>query len=158
MGSNPTVLCVDDEASILRALRRVFLEEPWDVLMAEGGAEALDLLGQRDVDLVLSDYRMPGMNGIEFLRRAREIRPDAVRVVLTGYADADSIVAALEAGEIYRYVNKPWRAAHVVMRRTSSIDVRPRRALHSALSRMVAIPADLACSRRAARSADLAIS
>jgi DNA-binding NtrC family response regulator len=111
---HPVILCVDDEKSILRALRRVFLEEPWKVLLMEDSTEALAALETHDVDLVLSDYRMPGMNGIEFLSRAREIRPDAVRVVLTGYADADAIVSALEAGEIYRYVNKPWNETELL--------------------------------------------
>jgi DNA-binding NtrC family response regulator len=72
------------------------------------------VLEDHDVDLVLSDYRMPGMNGVQLLRRAREVRPDCVRVVLTGYADADSIVSALESGEIYRYVNKPWNETELL--------------------------------------------
>jgi CheY-like chemotaxis protein len=110
----PTILCVDDEPSILRALRRVFIEEPWEVLLAESGAEGLAILEERDVELVLSDFRMPGMNGVEFLKRVKELRPDPVRVLLTGYADTDVIVSALNEGEIYRYINKPWNETELL--------------------------------------------
>lgn len=110
----PTILCVDDEPSILRALRRVFIEEPWEVLLAESGAEGLAILTERDADLVLSDFRMPGMNGVEFLQHVKEVRPETVRVVLTGYADTDVIVSALNDGEVYRYINKPWNETELL--------------------------------------------
>jgi len=104
----PLVLCVDDEKSILNALRRVFLDEPWDLLFAESGPEGLALIEQHGADVVLSDYRMPGMDGVAFLKKVKEIHPDCVRVVLSGYADVATILSALNEGEIYRFVNKPW--------------------------------------------------
>ncbi|MGH7162388.1 MAG: response regulator [Planctomycetota bacterium] len=104
----PTLLCVDDEASIRSALRRVFLEEDWEVLFAKDGADGLEVFKGADVDLVLSDFRMPGMDGIEFLKRVKEIKSDCVRIVLSGYADINLIVNALNEGEIYRFLQKPW--------------------------------------------------
>ena len=104
----PVVLCVDDEASIRNALRRVFLEEPWELHFAESGEEGLQLARENDVDLVLSDFRMPGMDGVEFLKQVKEIRPDCMRIVLSGYADIKLIVSALNEGEVYRFLAKPW--------------------------------------------------
>jgi len=104
----PLVLCVDDEKSILSSLRRVFLDEPWDLEFAGSGPEGLARIEEHGADVVLSDYRMPGMNGVEFLKKVKEIHPDCARVVLSGYADVATILSALNEGEIYRFVNKPW--------------------------------------------------
>lgn len=104
----PVVLCVDDEIPILNALRRVFLDEPWETLFAPGGEEGLHLVVSQQVDLVLADFRMPGMDGVEFLRRVRALRPECLRVVLSGYADIGLIVAALNDGQIYKFLSKPW--------------------------------------------------
>lgn len=103
-----TVLFVDDESSILSALRRLFRPEGYRILTAEGGAAGLALLEQEKVDLVVSDMRMPEMDGATFLRKVRDRWPDSVRILLTGYADMASTVAAINEGEIYRYVAKPW--------------------------------------------------
>jgi two-component system NtrC family sensor kinase len=108
MGDAPVVLCVDDESSILSALRRVFLEESWELLFADGGEEGLAVVRERPVDLILSDFRMPGMDGVAFLKEAKVVQPDCVRIVLSGYADINLIVTALNEGEIYRFVPKPW--------------------------------------------------
>jgi two-component system NtrC family sensor kinase len=104
----PVLLCVDDEAPILHALRRVFLDEPWETLFATGGEEGLHLVVSQEVDLVLADFRMPGMDGVEFLKRVKAIRPECMRVVLSGYADIALIVAALNEGQIYKFLSKPW--------------------------------------------------
>jgi two-component system NtrC family sensor kinase len=104
----PTILCVDDEKSIRHALRRVFLDEPWELLFAASGQEGIEVFRDHHVDLVLSDFRMPGIDGVEFLKRAKEINPDCMRIVLSGYADINLIVEALNEGEIYRFVGKPW--------------------------------------------------
>ena len=110
----PVVLCVDDESSILRALRRVFMDEPWELLFAESGEAGLDLISERGVDLVLSDFRMPGMDGVTFLKRAKAMQPDCMRIVLSGYADINLIISALNEGEIYRFVAKPWNDEELV--------------------------------------------
>jgi len=104
----PVVLCVDDEPAILHSLRRVFLDEPWETVFAAGGEEGLEIVRKTDVDLILADFRMPGMDGVQFLSRAKAIRPDCLRVVLSGYADITLIVTALNEGQIYRFLSKPW--------------------------------------------------
>lgn len=104
----PTVLCVDDEASILSALRRMFRAAGYHILTAERGAAALEILDAQQVDLVISDMRMPEMDGAQLLATVRERCPDTVRILLTGYADVQSVMDAVNRGEIYRYVTKPW--------------------------------------------------
>lgn len=103
-----TVLCVDDEPSILSALKRVLRAEDCKVLQANGGAEALALLEQEAVDVVVSDMRMPGMDGAALLAQVRARWPATARILLTGYADMNATVAAINEGQIYRYIHKPW--------------------------------------------------
>jgi response regulator RpfG family c-di-GMP phosphodiesterase len=110
-----TLLLVDDEPSILSALRRLFRPEGYRVLVAEGGAQALDLIKDERVDLVISDMRMPGMDGAQFLEKLRETQPDTVRILLTGYADISSTIAAINAGQIHRYIAKPWNDHDIVL-------------------------------------------
>jgi len=110
----PVLLCVDDEASILKSLRRVFLEEPWEVHFARSGEEGLEIVRAHEVDLILSDFRMPNLDGVQFLRKAREVRPGCMRIVLSGYADINLIVTALNEGEIYRFIPKPWNDDELV--------------------------------------------
>ena len=104
----PTLLCVDDEPNILSSLRRLFRAKGYRVLTAESGAAGLALLETEAVDLVISDMRMPEMDGAEFLEHVRSRHPDTVRLLLTGYSDITSILAAINRGEIYRYITKPW--------------------------------------------------
>jgi two-component system NtrC family sensor kinase len=104
------ILCVDDEPNILKALRRLFMDEDdYEVLMADSGEEGLEILNQHgDVHLVISDYRMPGMNGVEFLSQVYENWPDTLRIVLSGYADTAAVVEAINLGRIYKFIPKPW--------------------------------------------------
>lgn len=101
------VLHVDDEPYVLSAVRRI-LHPAFRVLTAESGAAGLELLSQHDVHLVISDQRMPGMTGTEFLARVRTLYPVAVRVMLSGYCDVHSIAEAMRASSVYRFVPKPW--------------------------------------------------
>lgn len=103
-----TLLFVDDEPGILSALRRLFRPQGYRILIAESGQEGLEILAQERVDLVISDMRMPEMDGAQFLGKVRERWPHIMRILLTGYADIGSTVAAINQGEIYRYVSKPW--------------------------------------------------
>ncbi|WP_374672791.1 response regulator, partial [Acidovorax temperans] len=103
-----TVLCVDDEPNILSSLRRLFRPCGYRVLVAESGAQGLDVLRNETVDLVISDMRMPHMDGAQFLAAVRADWPDVVRILLTGYADMASTIEAINKGQIYRYINKPW--------------------------------------------------
>lgn len=102
------VLCVDDEPNILSALRRLLRPSGYRVLVAESGAEGLELMASEQVDLVISDMRMPNMDGAAFLATVKAGWPDVVRILLTGYADMASTIDAINRGEIFRYVTKPW--------------------------------------------------
>ncbi|UXY14427.1 response regulator [Chitiniphilus purpureus] len=102
-----TVLCVDDESNILSALRRLFRSR-YQVLTAESGPAGLALLEQQRVDLIISDMRMPGMNGAEFLAQALQRWPEVERILLTGYADIHSTIEAINRARISRYISKPW--------------------------------------------------
>ncbi|TWJ19455.1 HD domain-containing phosphohydrolase [Geobacter argillaceus] len=103
------VLFVDDEESILRSLNRLFMDEEFLVLTANSGEKGLTVLRETGgVGVIVSDQRMPGMSGVEFLSRSRERAPDALRIVLTGYADINATVEAINKGGAYRYITKPW--------------------------------------------------
>jgi response regulator RpfG family c-di-GMP phosphodiesterase len=104
----PTVLCVDDEPNILSALRRLLRRAGYRVLTADSGAAGLAVLEAGSVELVISDMRMPEMDGARFLECVRERWPDTIRLLLTGYSDVSAILAAINRGEIYRYITKPW--------------------------------------------------
>jgi len=101
------ILIVDDEPANLRLLERLFRRE-YQIVASTSGAEALELLRMHDVALIISDQRMPGMTGIEFLKRAAEMRPHTVRIILTGYTDVNSLVEVINSGVVYKYVTKPW--------------------------------------------------
>jgi FixJ family two-component response regulator len=103
-----TVLFVDDEPSILSALRRLCRREEFQVAVAGSGPEALALLERTPAQVILSDYRMPGMTGVEFLARAKEIVPGSIRIILSGFADTQAVVEAINKGEVYRFLAKPW--------------------------------------------------
>ena len=101
------ILIVDDEPANLRTLERLFRDQ-YQVLTAGSGTEALDILDQHDVALLITDQRMPGMTGIELLKNTVSLRPRMVRMILTGYTDIEALVEAINCGAVYRYVTKPW--------------------------------------------------
>jgi len=102
------VLCVDDEKNILSSLKRLFRPVGYKILLAESGPAGLKILESEKVDLVISDMRMPDMDGAEFLEQVARKWPKVQRVLLTGYADMKSTVAAVNRGMIYKYIAKPW--------------------------------------------------
>ncbi len=101
------VLFVDDEPRVLTTMRMLFRNQ-YEVFFSDSGAQALELLKSQHIDVIVSDQRMPGMTGIELLRQARELKPNAMRVLLTGYSDLNAVVDSINEGEIFRFVNKPW--------------------------------------------------
>ncbi|MDP5252696.1 MULTISPECIES: HD domain-containing phosphohydrolase [unclassified Vibrio] len=101
------LLLLDDEADILKSLTRV-LRRDYDVVSFTSGVEALEYLASNDVPILLSDMRMPEMDGAEFLAKAKEINPQSMRVLLTGYSDMDSTIRAVNEGGIHTYLSKPW--------------------------------------------------
>jgi two-component system NtrC family sensor kinase len=103
------ILCVDDERNVLRSLERIFLDDDYEIVLAGSGEEGLQVMGESGpFQVVISDYRMPVMNGVEFLKSVYDRWPETVRIVLSGYADASAIVAAINEGHIYRFIPKPW--------------------------------------------------
>lgn len=103
------ILCVDDERNVLRSLCRLFLDDDYEILIAGSAEEGLEILrSDGTIQVVISDYRMPGMNGIDFLRGVCHNWPDTVRIVLSGYADTAAVVEAINDGEIYKFIPKPW--------------------------------------------------
>jgi DNA-binding NtrC family response regulator len=101
------ILLVDDEPEILFSLRGLLRRE-FDVHTAESGAEALEVLKQQPVHVLMTDQRMPNMTGVELLKRAHGECPEAIRIVFTGYADIKAVIDAVNRGQIYRYLTKPW--------------------------------------------------
>ena len=101
------VLAVDDEKSILNSLRRSLRKEPYKLFTAESGAEGLEILAAKEIQMVVSDQRMPNRSGTEFLSQVKKLYPDTVRVVLSGYAEAEAIVDSINRGEVFRFIGKP---------------------------------------------------
>ena len=105
----PTILFVDDEINILKTIQRGFMDEGYRIITANSGSEALTMIdGGEKPAVIVSDQRMPEMSGAEFLSQAKERLPDSIRMVLTGYADINAAVDAINRGGIYRYILKPW--------------------------------------------------
>ena len=106
--SRVKVLFVDDEKSILVALRRLCRNTGWDIYTAESGDEGLSIIDEHAIDLVVSDMRMPKMNGAEFLEQVVEKSPSTVRILLTGYSEVTATLAAIDKGKIFCHCTKPW--------------------------------------------------
>ena len=104
----PKILLVDDEKSILDSLYRFCRQRKWDAIRVEDGAEGLELLANEEVDVIISDMRMPKMDGAEFLRKSRTVAPNAMRILLTGYADMEAVISAVNDAKIHSHLNKPW--------------------------------------------------
>lgn len=121
-----TLLLVDDEPLILEALVRAFRKR-YEVLTADRGDKAIELLNSRPVDLVICDQRMPGVTGVEVLKHALQTQPDAIRILLTGYADTESLIRCVNEAQIYKYIPKPWQPELVwltVIRGLESLDLK----------------------------------
>jgi Type II secretory pathway, ATPase PulE/Tfp pilus assembly pathway, ATPase PilB len=103
-----TLLFVDDEESVLHALRRIFLEENYEIRTARAAEDAIRILEEEKVHLVVTDHRMPGMTGSQFLREVKKRWPETIRIMLTGYADVQSILGAVNEGAVYKFITKPW--------------------------------------------------
>lgn len=109
------ILFVDDEKNVLHSLRRLFMDEDYEVIVANSGEEALEILRVNpNIGLIVSDQRMPGLTGVDFLEKAKEIVPDAIRILLTGYADINAVADAINRGGAYRYVTKPWKDEELI--------------------------------------------
>jgi response regulator RpfG family c-di-GMP phosphodiesterase len=119
-----TLLLVDDEASILSSLKRLFRRQGYSIITAQNGMEALEKLDAEasDVSLIISDQRMPGMSGSQFLAQAAELAPNAMRFTLTGYADLNAVIDAVNTGQIHRYLTKPWNDNEMLLQVRSALE------------------------------------
>jgi len=109
MAEKRTVLFVDDDEIILRSIKRGFLDEPYNQLLAKSGQEALDILQEEEVHIIVTDMRMPGMDGVELLKIVREKYPHIVRIILSGYTDMSILQKEFNEGEIFKFIPKPWK-------------------------------------------------
>ncbi len=105
----PVVLFVDDELPILKAIRRLFREAPYQVMTSPDPQAALELIPEYRPEVIVSDYRLPGMDGVTFLQEAERVWPDCVRILLTGYADVATAQEAINDARVFRFLTKPWK-------------------------------------------------
>lgn len=103
-----TLLLVDDEQNIVSALKRLVRRDGYEILTANSGFEALEILEKHAVDVIISDQRMPGMTGVEFLSKVKELHPDTIRLMLSGYTELNSVTDAINEGAVFRFLTKPW--------------------------------------------------
>ncbi|QIZ76356.1 sigma-54-dependent transcriptional regulator [Ferrimonas lipolytica] len=113
--STATVLFVDDEREILSSLKRLVRKLDAQCLFATSGAEALQLMAQNNIDVIVSDMRMPEMNGAELLASVADFYPESIRIVLSGHSDSDMVMAAVNEGRIWSYINKPWDDEQLIL-------------------------------------------
>jgi len=121
--SKLTVLLVDDEDKILKSLKRLLRDEDFEIITAQSGMEGLELAKAHKPALVVSDQRMPGMTGVELFHKLREIMPDTIRILLTGYADASATIEAINSSAVRYYLNKPWDDEDFLSRIHESLDL-----------------------------------
>ena len=109
MGETRTILFVDDEEKILKSLQRGLLDDPYHCLFATSGKEALETMEKNEVHVICTDMRMPQMDGLELLKIVKKKYPMTVRAVLSGYTQVGMLLTAINQGEIFRFITKPWR-------------------------------------------------
>lgn len=118
---NPTILIVDDEQHILNSINRT-LRHDYNVILSLDGKSALQVLREQEVAAILADQRMPGLSGSEFFRQAIKIQPDTTRVLITGYADIEAVIQAVNDGQIYYYIEKPWEPEDLKLVMTRAVE------------------------------------
>lgn len=124
------ILMVDDEPNVLKSFQRALRKEPYTLLTAQGGEEGLKLLEAREVSLVISDYNMPRMNGLEFLKAVKTLYPHILAIMLTGQAEIQIAVQAINEAGVYKFIQKPWEDADLkitILRALESIDLATER-------------------------------
>lgn len=112
MSDKIRILYVDDEVHNLHAFKATFRRD-FEVSIAESGPEAIDIFKSKPIDIVLTDQRMPGMTGIDLLVELKKIDPEPMRILITGYSDINAVIDAINKGQVYRYLNKPWKEEEI---------------------------------------------
>ncbi|MCK5541178.1 MAG: response regulator [Desulfobacterales bacterium] len=110
-----TILLVDNEKSILNSLKRLLRKEEYKVITASSGKEGLEILRDNNVQVIISDQRMPGMSGTEFFSKVIEEFPDIIRIILSGYTDVDVVIDTINKGSIYKFFHKPWNDQGIIL-------------------------------------------
>jgi len=130
-----TLLCIDDEPNILNALKRLLRKEDFRLLTTGSGREGLKILDEEEVQVVVSDQRMPEMSGTEFLKEVKARHPDIIRIILTGYTDIDTVTDAINEGHIYKFFLKPWNDQNLKLEIRQALEqydlIKANRELHS---------------------------
>ena len=121
---NGVILIVDDEEFVRKALVRALREEPYEILEAEDAKSALQILRDKEVDVVISDLKMPGVNGLSLLRIIKDHYPDVIRIMLTGFGDMDTAIKATNEAEIFRFFTKPWDRKEIIRGLDQAIKIR----------------------------------
>lgn len=122
MSEKINILYVDDEVGNLNAFKAAFRRD-FNIYLAESAAEGRKILDQHEIEIVLTDQRMPEMTGVKFLESIIPLFPDTIRILITGYSDIDAVIDAINKGQIYRYVSKPWNNEDLKMVIKSSYEV-----------------------------------
>jgi len=108
------VLYVDDEVGNLTAFKAAFRRE-FNIYTAESANEGKKILKENDIEIILSDQRMPGMTGVDFFESIISDFPDAIRILITGYSDIDAVIEAINKGQVYKYISKPWNNSELII-------------------------------------------
>lgn len=117
-----SILLVDDEPGVISSIKRSLLDEGYEIYSANSGVEGLTVLKEHDITLVISDEKMPGMSGSEFLSVVKKLFPDTIRIMLTGHASLQAAMNAVNNGEIYRFFSKPWNEIEIKLAIRSAIE------------------------------------
>ena len=124
--TNHAILVVDDDANVLKAIERTLRKQPYTVLIAVGGEEGLKMLSARDISIVVSDYQMPKMNGLSFLKEVKDTYPHILTIMLTGKGDIEVAVKAINEAGVYKFIQKPWSDEDLritILRALESLDL-----------------------------------
>jgi len=108
------ILIIDDEEFVRKALIRALRDEPYEVIEAEDARTALQILREKDIDIVISDLKMPGLNGLSLLKIVKDHYPDIIRIMLTGFGDMDTAIRATNEAEVFRFFTKPWNRKELI--------------------------------------------
>ncbi|TVQ96475.1 MAG: hybrid sensor histidine kinase/response regulator [Spirochaetaceae bacterium] len=136
--SSPQIVFVDDDVNILNAVQRLFKHQPYHCVVFDRGAKAIAYLKDHPVQVVVTDLRMPEMDGLELLRLVEQSHPDIIRVVLSAYSDRESLLDSINNGRVYRYILKPWDAIELISVIRQSVDVYALRREHLELTSALA--------------------